>query len=271
MKNLTPTLVLATALSGLATGLYASELDLQPGQWSISLQPTDFYFDSDGYEYENPSTESVETERESTIKAALSAEYRVNEKISAGGYVSYYSVKGVSQVEESGTLTTDDTYKDSVTRFNPYVKFYVTPDISIIGKLAYYSDDAAESTDINGDTSYSTYNYKNRGIYIGAGYIKELNDKLVLDGELLIGSYTYGTEDPEDESINDEYSYTEVDFSANAKYFFNPSFSADAGLSLVSGSFSKYRYDGEEIDVSEIFDDSYLDYGIDLGFSYYHR
>lgn len=249
---------------------FASDLELQEGQWMIYVQSTDLSLgaNSDGYTDSLSSTEG--TQSNAYLDFGLSGAYKINERTKLGSYIYLYRDSDVSTTEVSGTTTEETTTVDFRYQLSPFVEYQLTETLYAYGEWSYYFDNGNEITELGGATSYASDDYSSRNLYVGLIYRQDIRPDLMLEAEGYLGLGRVHYEDPENSNDNSDTYYQRLVGNLGGRYFLANNFSINAGLTVRAGRLSGYEIDGDEVDLSD-YDWSYMNFGTTFGFSYYHR
>ncbi|WP_040557735.1 outer membrane beta-barrel protein [Reinekea blandensis] len=262
--------LITVSLLSLATVASASELDLQPGQWSVNLKPTEanLFFGSTKTDY----PESNATDKTTSVDFSLqgSGTYALNEQVQVGGYARVFATKSGDIETAGGTTISDNESRDSGFQINPFVEYQVSGDFHARVELSYYYSGADVTTDMDGNETFTADNYNSPEIWLGGVYKKDINDKAMLRAAANVGIDWQNYEDEEDSSDTFSETYLRSTITGDVHYFLANNFSVDAGLGLYAGKLINQTNDGEEVDLSD-FDWSYFNVGTRFGFTYYHR
>lgn len=262
--------LVSLSLLSLATVASASELDLQPGQWSLNLKPTNanLFFGTTTTDF----PESDFTSKTASMDFSLqgSGAYALNEDIQIGGYARVFTTKAVDTNTSGSATISDDESRDAGFEINPFIEYQLTDEFHARAELSYYYSGADVTTDMDGNETFTADNYSSPEIWLGGVYKKDLNDKAMLRAAVNVGIDWQNYEDEEDSSDTFSETYLRSTITGDVHYFLANNFSVDAGLGLYAGKLTKQTDDGEEVDLSD-FDWSYFNVGTRFGFTYYHR
>jgi hypothetical protein len=261
---------LAVSLMSLAGAVAASDLDIQTGQWAVSLKPTTLnaYISSSKNEY--PDADQTNTSGSSTKSITLDGRYGYKDKVILGFYGRIYSSTSKDETNISDTITSTKTTDFDYT-IEPSIEYSINKNVALFGSLEYFYDDADLTTDQDGNEDYNGgNNYTSLTLWGGAVYKKDIKSNLMFKSKLIAGWDKDYSEDEVDSSESWETQYLRAQFTNDAIYFLADNISIDAGIGIYAGKRLNGKTNGVENDYG---DDtwSYATVGTRFGFTYYHR
>lgn len=261
---------LMAAVCAMGTGVMASELDVQPGQWALHLKPTTAGYNIETSKLVTPSSSTTDLETSTVLQASVAGEYRFSNSLLVGGSASYINFKINGNRDVDGTETIDTTARTSLYTANPFLRYYVNDSFALQAEVAYSGTPAAESTDIDGDkTNLTTEGYET-DLLGGFVYRSDLKPNVLMSLEAMGGIRTTYNEDPDDREDTEKQQEYVAEATLDFNYFLATNFSVNAGLSASYGQLFLAEDDGVELDLNDT-EISQLDYGTRFGFTYYHR
>ncbi len=262
--------LLAVSLASLAGFVGASELDLQPKQWSFSVKSINANASSYSDKYDYPDLDSSYTYSGGNFNVQGTGNYALNEKVTLGLYARVYrNVSGSSN--ESAGLATSTKTTDFDFAFEPSIAYKLKNNISVYASLYHFSDDADVTVDQDGNKDFNGNDqYSNTVLWTGVLFKKDIKPNVMLDAEILAGLRTRHWQDEVDstDTYQDQFLLTRAN--VDARYFLANNFSVDAGIGLSMSSRLNAKDDGVDVDFGN---DTYkeVSYGTRLGFTFYHR
>jgi opacity protein-like surface antigen len=262
--------LLAVSLVGLAGAVAASDLDLQTGQWSVNLKPTNLSVSAGSSKSEYPDANTTDTSGSSNRTIILDGRYGFKDNVILGLYGRIYSFTSNDKSNVSDTITSTKRTDFDYT-ITPSIEYAINKNVALYGSLAYQFDDADLTTDQDGNENYSgNNNFTSFTVSGGVLYKKDIKSNLMIMSKLVAGWDKDYSEEEVDSSESWETQYRRVSFTNDAIYFLANNFSVDAGIGLYAGK----RLNGKTNDVENDYGDdtwSYTNVGTRLGFTYYHR
>jgi hypothetical protein len=257
-------------LSAAAVSVSASELDVQQGQWSVELQPTDLNISFGSNKNEYPDINTVDSYSNSSKRFTFSGRYGYKENITIGLYtnVSLYNSgdKLTTDLGETSTTTYDFDYS-----IEPSFEYALMNNFALFGAINLYFDDADRTVDQDGNESYDGNNkLTSTPLWVGGIYKNDVKENILFTSKLYAGLDKDYSEDQIDSNESWETNYVRVNFLNDAHYFLANNFSVNAGLGLYAG----YRASGKTNGIENDFGNdtwSYQNFGTRFGFTYYHR
>lgn len=238
----------------LLSTVYASELDIQKGQWSAEVDNIDFNLNLGGTTATNGS--GVET-KSGALRLAynIRGRYAFTDTLILRLETGYSALKEYRQELNDTSKIWDEPSTRS--RLAPAIEYFISDNLALLGGLGLSG---------SGSDAEKGFNFKFFG---GLLYTKDLSERLLFSSENIVlresdiaapngwDDTTYGTR------------YLRFGTTNQAKYFIANNFSVNIGINLNGGMRTSKTIDGETIDDDTKW--SYNNLGSTFGFTYYHR
>ncbi len=256
--------IMAAALLSTAT---ASELELQPGQWSLNLKYINGGLNGNSETITN--TDYDRTEKYNILFLTGEGHYAVNDTVTLGLYGYISRAKWDNELTNSG-ITDSEEISDFDLVINPTIAYKLNNNLSAYGSLRIDTDDANEVIDEDGDKSYNSEKFFGLTYLAGLKYYNEIKPNLLLETTVLAGIQHQKFTNPEDSQDTQQYRYLKTSGVMQGHYFLAQNFSVDLGFGLYFQNLLDFKEDGESLEDSD-FDVSDFNYRTIVGFTYYHR